>query len=305
MVTTRWRWFALWALVVSLGAASVYLVVVAPNNATSRDGTLTHSEDGLTPTSPVTVAAEEPPLVGTWVVRRGGLEGFPMSIDRKGSFRLQIPGCDLNGTWDAAAPLLAMFVDGGGGHQCGRFWSEGEALNRVQTFRQVGTDLLLVSRRGDVVARLTPAGERSPIEPVQQIPSAGPDGHLGGLNAASMSPAFPRVVGLRWFPVSSDRVGHRWYDAHVQLRVNGSWKGSDGCNLFAGTWSAEPATGEFVATVQRHSTLVGCDFQDAWGPFIDAEYAALDRGQLVVFESDGGEIGRYESPIERVALDAA
>jgi hypothetical protein len=91
------------------------------------------------------------------------------------------------------------------------------------------------------------------------------------------------LVG-RWVPTEDPRR------AYVELRPDGSWDGSDGCNGQSGRWVAGPR-GAFLATTGL-STLVACR-NVPLGSWLGATWrAGLDRGTLVLLDAGGQELGR-------------
>jgi META domain-containing protein len=93
----------------------------------------------------------------------------------------------------------------------------------------------------------------------------------------------------RWVPAVAQ--GAHPQPPYVELRADGTWTGSDGCNGLRGTWSAEPA-GQWQATVGP-STKIFCDNVNVGQWLEHANRANLDGDLLILFDGAGQETGRF------------
>jgi hypothetical protein len=237
-------------------------------------------------------------LIGSWLVTADGEE--PGAV-------LRISGDDvslwrrcgqLEGGWraDRSGLFVADLYSGSG--RCHPEVPYAPAwLRAAAAFEPRGSGQRLLDAGGTVVARLEPGGR----------PTAGPD-----LLASLADPptvtaddrrAFPdpapvpagllpadraSLVG-RWLPQPADDV-QRPEQPMLQLRADGTWTSSDGCNGSGGRWTAGDG-GRVLATVGG-STLVGCRNVDVAGNLYGAARAAFDGTVLVLVDANGAEAGR-------------
>jgi len=73
----------------------------------------------------------------------------------------------------------------------------------------------------------------------------------------------------------------------LTIAGDGSWTGSDGCNVVRGTWDVA-ADGTLVTT-SGPSTLIGCDGKPLPALFSNATQATVD-GDSLVLQDESGEI---------------
>jgi len=73
----------------------------------------------------------------------------------------------------------------------------------------------------------------------------------------------------------------------LTIAADGSWTGSDGCNVVRGTW--EVAADGTLVTTSGPSTLIGCDGKPLPALFSNATTATLD-GESLVLQDESGEI---------------
>lgn len=102
--------------------------------------------------------------------------------------------------------------------------------------------------------------------------------------------AVPATAGAlvgRWQP-GTDYVT----DPHVALAEDGSWTGTDGCNVADGTWRVG-AEGRLVVTSGRH-TEIGCEGEPVPDLLARSSRAGLDGAVLVLVDHDGVELARLE-----------
>ncbi|WP_051580425.1 META domain-containing protein [Pseudonocardia acaciae] len=101
-------------------------------------------------------------------------------------------------------------------------------------------------------------------------------------------------VGLvrRWVPVSGGGAANR-RPPFVELRADGGWSGSDGCNGLRGTWSLG-ADGAWRAT-QGPTTKMACDNVNVGLWLERATSVRLDGAVLVLVDGGGQETGRLRA----------
>ncbi|MET3976539.1 META domain-containing protein [Cellulosimicrobium sp. 4261] len=102
--------------------------------------------------------------------------------------------------------------------------------------------------------------------------------------------AVPATAGAlvgRWQPGTDYAT-----DPHVVLAEEGTWTGTDGCNVADGTWRVG-AEGRLVVTSGGH-TEIGCEGEPV--PYLLAlsSRAGLDGDVLVLVDHDGVELARLE-----------
>lgn len=168
-----------------------------------------------------------------------------------------------------------------------------EWLADAAGFALDGPDRLLLDRAGAETARLRPAppstgsGGVDPARP----PTEDERRALGRAAPVPLPlrPApHPDLVG-RWAPVD-----HPGSDGpFVELAVDGTWTGSDGCNGTAGTWVAGP-DGGFLASASGVSTLIACDGVDVGSVVFAARRAAFEGPLLVLLDVGGAPLGRFQ-----------
>jgi hypothetical protein len=134
----------------------------------------------------------------------------------------------------------------------------------------------------DLVGRWVPAngtGARVPRPPNDGSGAGVPRPPGGGTGAG-----VPR-------PPGGGSGGSGLQSAHAELRADGGWSGSDGCNGQGGRWVAGTA-GSLLA-VGGPQTLIGCENVDVGGWLTGAARAGLTAGgQLVLLDGSGRELGR-------------
>ncbi|MFU8873170.1 hypothetical protein [Micromonospora sp. SL4-19] len=169
-------------------------------------------------------------------------------------------------------------------------------LRRAVAFRVDGDSRVLLDDHGLRVARLLPGARPTAgpnLLPEWAEPPEVTDEVRRALAPAAALPAAVTPVRRetflgRWVP--ADVRGHRPEVPYVELRDDGEWRGSDGCNRQGGRWVAGP-DGAFLGT-SGPSTLIGCDNVSVGLWLFMARRAGLDDQVLVLFNAEGKEMGR-------------
>lgn len=173
-------------------------------------------------------------------------------------------------------------------------------LARVAGYRVAGADRLLLDQDGATVARLAPGRRPAHRDDVADSESAPPvvTAELRRL----LAPAAPLPAGLR--PASAAELTRRWVPADgtaadrprgpfAQLRADGSWSGSDGCNGQGGRWLAG-AGGAFLA-VSGAQTQIGCANVNVGSWLSGAARAGIAADELVLLDRSGRELSRLRA----------
>ena len=159
---------------------------------------------------------------------------------------------------------------------------------------------MLVDRAGRTLARLVPGGR--PKVDADTAKSEGEPPVVTDELRRLLGPAAPLPAGLR--PASAAELAGRWVPAegpgsraptrpYAELKADGSWSGSDGCNGQGGRWVAG-AAGAFLA-VAGAQTLIGCEGANMAGWLSDAARAGFAGEQLVLLDRSGKEIARLRA----------
>jgi hypothetical protein len=237
-------------------------------------------------------------LVGLWSVREAAGEE-PGAILRLGESMSLWRVCGhLDGAWRATVD--GLFVDhvyGGSGACYQNPDSVPGWLREAAGHRTDGPDRLLVDRAGRTLARLVPSGR--PKVDAYTAPSEGEPPVVTAALRRMLSPAAPLPTGLT--PVSDADLVRRWVPSDgagarvprppfVELRADGGWGGSDGCNGQGGRWVAGSA-GSFLA-VAGAQTAIGCNGVDVGGWLAGASRAGMAGDELVLLDRAGHELGR-------------
>jgi len=183
-------------------------------------------------------------------------------------------------------------------------------LERASAFRRSGDTVTLLDSRGRPMAELEPAPSAS-TRPV------GGMGSVGSPAAAVLPDGLPAATrtGLlgRWVPGAPTRRGGgpgggsgggpaqpRWAprkgreatavgrtpeQPFLELRADGSWTGSDGCNGLAGRWSIG-GDGRLLA-VAAPTTAIGCDNVDLGSALVRAARVGFDGSSLILLDAAG------------------
>ncbi|MEU3456126.1 hypothetical protein ABZ671_21405 [Micromonospora sp. NPDC006766] len=244
-------------------------------------------------------------LIGSWTVAQadggagdvlrlasdtdGGLLLFGRCGVRMGTWR-----ADVNGLFVADATGSSVSDNARG---CGPDTeAAGGWLDRAVAFQVDGDSRVLLDGQGMRVARLLPGAKPTPgpnLLPSLAAPPTVTDEVRRALAPAAALPATVTPAGRdallgRWVPADGRRDGSQ--APHVELRDDGEWRGSDGCNGQSGRWVAGP-DGALLATAGP-STLIGCDNVPVGSWLSAACRAGLDGQVLVLFDAQGKETGR-------------
>lgn len=152
----------------------------------------------------------------------------------------------------------------------------------------------LVDESGRTVATLTLDGAPEPIPTAADFFAEPPvvnDETREALQPprplpAGLTPATPEAIAGRWVPASAAFTT----DPHIALEPDGTWTGSDGCNLSGGVWAVTHAA-RLLATFGG-STQVGCPGELVPSWLSEAARAGFDGDVLVLVSRDGTELGR-------------
>lgn len=110
---------------------------------------------------------------------------------------------------------------------------------------------------------------------------------------AALRPATATELIGNWAPADGRGQGapHR---PSIELRADGTYRGSDGCNGASGHWTSGPG-GELHAT-SGPRTLMGCaDMLDVPSWLAGAARAGFDGAVLVLLDDHGVETGRLRA----------
>ncbi|SIQ08743.1 META domain-containing protein [Cellulosimicrobium aquatile] len=127
-------------------------------------------------------------------------------------------------------------------------------------------------------------GADAPLRPGE---TAGPAPTTAAPLPDGTAPATAGDLVGRWQP-GTDYVT----DPHVALVEDGSWTGTDGCNVADGTWRVG-AEGRLVVTSGGH-TEIGCEGEPVPDLLARSSRAGLDGAVLVLVDHDGVELARLE-----------
>lgn len=244
-------------------------------------------------------------LVGIWQLH--GTDEPPGTVLRLDARELSLwRACGaVFGSWRADDEGLFV-ADAGQSGDDGCFGPNATALTMrppwlvaATQFRADGDLRLLLDADGDVTARLEPVSGSPTVEsarsPFQDPPVVDSRARQALATPAALpgrlSPATRASLVGRWVPTGADDV-ERPRVPFLQLQADGSWTSSDGCNGSLGRW-AVGADGRVLAT-SGVSTAIGCHNipVDQW--WTEAGRAGFDGGTLVLFGTDGHELGRLD-----------
>ncbi|MER7440065.1 META domain-containing protein [Micromonospora avicenniae] len=257
---------------------------------------------GTTPAGPVPSRTDPVRLIGSWTatevdgdaggvlrlapVDQGGLLWFGSCGPSMGSWRADTYGLFI-------ADLSEISVAGPADCPHTAPW-----LGRVTAFRFEGDTPVLLDDRGRRLASLRPGAKPTPGPDL--LPSLAEPPTVTAAAREALAPAAELPAGLS--PASRDTLLGRWVPAadrspgasaaYLELRGDGEWRGSDGCNGQRGRWVAGPE-GALLATA-GHSTLIGCDNVPLAAWLSRASRAGLDGDVLVLLSAQGKETGRLK-----------
>jgi heat shock protein HslJ len=147
-------------------------------------------------------------------------------------------------------------------------------------YDQAGAEITRLERteRPEPTAQTTTAAV--PSAPAAVSPTATPPGS---------SPATADDVVGSWDTPGGPPAGVTG-ETGIVVTADGTFTGSDGCNARSGTWSIA-AEGRLVVA-PGPSTLIGCEGTPAADHFGLAAWAYVDGDELVLYDSEGAELGR-------------
>jgi len=208
----------------------------------------------------------------------------------------------LSGSWRAND--VGLFVGDVAGYSvcqpppADQQWTPGW-LARVTGYRLDGEARELLDVSGEVVARLLPGGEPVVPNPKLISPDLAKKPEVTDAARRALAPAAPLPAGLT--PATRDSLAGRWVaadgvkrpnEASLDLKTDGTWSGSDGCNGSRGRWVAG-AGGTLLAT-SGPTTLIACGNFSGPSWLSEARRAAIDGDHLILFDSAGKELGRLK-----------
>ncbi|HZB48415.1 MAG TPA: hypothetical protein VE547_04925 [Mycobacteriales bacterium] len=280
--------------------------VLAMTGCGSTAGGEPAREPAGTPAETRTAGAPAPgdpaALVGLWEVT--GAEGEEAgAILRLADLRLSIwRDCGvLDGGWRADPAGLFLGGVTSWNDSCDLAPDPQPAwLARVSGYRVTGTHRLLLDAEGATVARLVPGKRPAPRNDIADSESA-PPVVTAELRAALAAPA-PLPAGLR--AATAAELARRWVPAaaddsdrpdapFAQLRTDGTWTGSDGCNGTGGRWIA--GAGGALLVLGGVQTAIGCDNVRVGGWLSDASRAGFAGDRLVLLDRTGAEVARLRA----------
>ncbi|MEO8107325.1 MAG: META domain-containing protein [Actinomycetes bacterium] len=275
----QWPVVAVLLAAVALGAVTMAVV-------TRSDAPVTGPPAASDP------ATDPQGLVGVW-----NAEGSQLLADKRlhlrpsGRLRAAGSGCRLMGGWSATSAGLAVLSIHAVGGRCGaQLDASRKVFAGVQRFRVDGTALQLTDFSGVPLLTLTGDTDGGGGSGHQFVPRPGPAPLPAGVLPVSAS----SLVAGRWLP-GGTATSNRWSDRdrpHATFAAGGGWSGSDGCNRLGGRWSMESATPEWLSN-SLGQTDMGCDNVDVSGILGAARSVGLDGDELVFFDTDGNETGRF------------
>ncbi|WP_221328196.1 META domain-containing protein [Actinoplanes sp. L3-i22] len=248
-----------------------------------------------------TVRTDPVALIGLW--KLSGAEVPKDAVLRIGTdddITLFRPCAALMGNWraDTAGLFLSSFDSyspGPGKPSCEPSGPRVQPawMTRIAGYRVDGTAPLLLDAAGATVVRLLPGA--APVVRDDMVPELSGKPvvtdetrqRLGAVAAAlpaGLVPATRAQLLGRWLP--ADRTA----GAFAELRADGQWQGSDGCNGLSGGWTSGP-DGSLLA-VSGPTTLIGCASAPIGSWLTAARRAGLAGDALVLLDATGKELGR-------------
>ncbi|SBT47070.1 META domain-containing protein [Micromonospora narathiwatensis] len=206
-----------------------------------------------------------------------------------GNWRADVNGLFVADLWGNSVPVDGR--DCRAGAEIADTW-----LGRAAAFRVDADGPVLLDDRGGTVARLVAGAKPTPgpnllpslAEPPEVTDEVRRAFAPAAALPAALNPAGRETLLGRWVSVQG-----RWGRSkapYVELRADGGWKGSDGCNGQSGRWAAGPG-GAFLGTTGP-STLIGCDNESVGVWLARAWRAGLNGDVLVFLDAQGKETGR-------------
>ncbi|GAA2232377.1 hypothetical protein GCM10010401_00130 [Rarobacter faecitabidus] len=239
--------------------------------------------------------------IGNWTVADSGTDadgailqiGWSLALSRQCGYSLVSYIIKPNGDFVAS--------DGGYTQDCG----PGSFIPERGKFRFVGDRLEIVDESSATIAELTRGGEphvtgdTSPELAQEPVYSAELAAAVQLLAPANLSlPDDARVA------TAADLSAHRWYPENpapedpggswIDLRADGRYETSDGCNGMVGLWLVDDSTGAFRATGGGKNE-VGCPGVETDADLMSAHAMAVtgDGSALLFFDEAGQQAARY------------
>ncbi|MDJ0335697.1 META domain-containing protein [Salinibacterium sp. G-O1] len=246
-------------------------------------------------TPPPEVESEGSPavgLVGLW--RVAGAEGETANTWLRltaGEFQLSRDCGIISGSWRGAGGLMLASVYGASGLCASASLPEVPWLESAEGYAPTEGGWELTDAAGSPVAELIIDGAPDLLPDGAEFFAQPPE--VTDETRAYFADAVPLPADLavgsiagRWLPEGvSVSTG-----AKVDFAVDGTWTGSDGCNVSGGRWAAGSGGG-FLAS-SGLSTLMACDGAPVPGWVSQAQLAGLDGEVLVLLDRGGVELGR-------------
>jgi hypothetical protein len=291
---SRWRILAGIAIAVTVACVGVLAFAQVRDGRGSTDATGRYVPSDV---------ADPSDLVGVWWLRgRDSLDGRLLAIG-VGEFAMFDDFCKAEGTWRASSSgLVATFYTDGGSGQCDGLIEASDAwFADISWFATKDDRVELLNVSGETVLTLEPAPDlpAEELDTSGRYPRAEP---VAPLPPEVQVPTSEQLVDVRWLPLdsagglggSANGDGDEADQAFAEFADDNYWEGSDGCNGQAGSWALHPGTGEWLAT-SGASTDKGCKNYPVAEEITGSAAVGIDGDELVFFDADGTEIGRYAS----------
>lgn len=267
-----------WRTALAVVAVLALVSCAAPETAAPDPS---HSRSG--PADPVA-------LIGMWTLAGvGAADGTVVGVTPAELTIYQSCG-ELLATWNADSQGLfiadVMGSNGGCDPETPVPW-----LTKAAGYRLDGnSNTALLDMDGRIVARLvaSPAPPRPDRESFTVTDEFRRSFDPPAALPARLTPAGRRELAGRWVPVRGGSKALK--QPYLEMRTDGRWSGSDGCNGSGGGWVVGPA-GTVLAT-SGVSTLIGCDNVAVGGWLSAARRAGFDGAILVLLDQDAKELGR-------------
>jgi hypothetical protein len=155
----------------------------------------------------------------------------------------------------------------------------------------------LLTLEGELVQRLTPAEDLSAwgdsLGPADLAGDAYDPGDAPPMPQGTLVPELAELVDTRWVPAAMPRTAFSRQTPFVTFSGDGRWEGADGCIGVGGSWSMNPADGDWLA-ISSPSSDIGCDNVEVASMVGAARSVGIDpEGQLVFFDEQGGMTGEF------------
>lgn len=290
-----------------LGAGLVAATVAMLATSCGSDTTGVHQVQAgaaqLSAVQPPKTAVSDPlALIGLWRVRAKGEP--PSTALRLGRDLMIWRTCaTLDGAWKATADGAFLGDRHGWSARCSANKTGStetpDWLRRAVAYRVAGPDRQLLDGTGAVVATLLPGGRPTPDPktlPALAKPPAGAE--LAAISAALRSQVLPSsqlaaptrtsLLGT-WYP-ESPLAGVSPTPPRLEIKADGVWSASDGCNRMGGRWLLG-AAGVLLAT-SGMSHEIGCQNDPSGMNFARSARIGFDGAVLVLLDGKGQPLNR-------------